>query len=270
MKLLIADDEVLIRKGLLSLPWDSIGITEVCFAENGVDAKIILLENHIDILLSDIRMPGMTGLEVAALVNQYSLDTAVILLTGFSEFEYAREAIKSNVYDYILKPLRPKDILDTVARAKDRLERLRYRNQVVRKHEEKMGIFDTLTQIENCFEECNPQVKEMLDFIGKNFDQDITLNCLAEKYHFSVTYVSKLFKKETGYAFSDILTGIRLMNAVEMLLLDRVKIGVICDKVGFKDQRYFSQVFKKVFGCTPCEYKKSPKRIKLKEILEFM
>ncbi len=270
MKLLIADDEVLIRKGLLSLPWDSIGITEVCFAENGIETKNILLENHIDILLSDIRMPGMTGLEVASLVSQYSLDTAVILLTGFSEFEYAREAIKCNVYDYILKPLRPKDILATVARTRERLERQRYQNQVVRKHEEKMGIFDTLTQIQNCFEDCNPQVKEMLDFIGSNFDQDITLNCLAKRYHFSVTYVSKLFKKETGYAFSDILTGIRLMNAVEMLLMDRVKICIICDKIGFKDQRYFSQVFRKVFGCTPGDYKKNPKRIKLKEILEFM
>lgn len=270
MKLLIADDEVLIRRGLLSLPWESIGIDEVCFAENGIDAKLILLENHIDILLSDIRMPGLTGLEVAGLVNQYSLDTAVILLTGFSEFEYAREAIKCNVYDYILKPLRPKDILETVTKAKERLERKRYQNQVVRQHEEKQGIFDTVTQIQNCFAGCNQQVKEMLDFIGQNFDQDITLNYLADKYHFSSTYVSKLFKKETGFPFSDILTAIRLMNAVEMLLEDKVKIVIICDDIGFKDQRYFSQVFKKVFGCTPLEYKKSPKKIKIREILELI
>ncbi len=270
MKLLIADDEVLIRKGLLSLSWDSIGITRVYSAENGIEAKKVLLDEQIDILLSDIRMPGATGLEVAELINRYSLDMAVILLTGFSEFEYAREALKSNVYDYILKPLRPSDILETVAEAKKRLERRRYQNQVVRRHEEKMGSFDTLTQIQNCFEGCNQQIRGILEYLGENYDQDITLNCLAEKYHFSATYVSRLLKKETGYAFSDILTGIRLLNAVEMLSEPPGKIGRICDKTGFRDPRYFSQVFKKVFSCTPGEYKKHPKRLKLKEILEIM
>ncbi len=270
MKLLIADDEMLIRNGLLSLPWESIGITQVLSAENGIEAKEILANHAVDIMLSDIRMPGANGLEVAAYIRQYSIDTAVILLTGFSEFEYAQEAIRHQVYGYILKPLKPKDILDTVASVKLRLEQKRYQAQVVRAHEETAGSFDTMAQIQNCFGNVNKQVMEMLSHIAREFDQDISLNGLADSYHFSTTYVSRLFKKETGFSFSDILTGIRLMNAMDMLKEDREKIGVICEKVGFRDQRYFSQVFKKVFGCTPGDYKKNPKRIRLKEILEIM
>ncbi len=270
MILLIADDEMMIRKGLLSLPWDSVGITEVLSAENGLEAKEILTKRSVDIMLSDIRMPGATGLQVADYISQYAIDTAVILLTGFSEFEYAQEAIKHHVYDYILKPLKPKDILETVASVKGRLEQKRYQAQIVREHEVKAGCFDTITQIQNCFADVNQQVMEMLTYIGQEFDQDISLNGLAERYHFSTTYVSRLFKKETGFSFSDILTGIRLMNSIDMLKKDRDKIGVICDKVGFRDQRYYSQAFKKVLGCTPGDYKKNPRCIRLKEILDIM
>ena len=95
MKLLVADDEMTIRRGLLSLPWNTIGIDEVFEAENGLAAMEILRSHRVDIMISDVRMPGMTGLELAEYVKEYDLDTAVILLTGFSDFEYAQQAIRS-------------------------------------------------------------------------------------------------------------------------------------------------------------------------------
>lgn len=105
MTLLIADDELLIRSGLLSLDWKSIGITEVYSVSNGTEARELLLSTDVDIVIFDIRMPGMTGLELAAMIKEHSMDTAVVLLTGFSEFEYARQALQSNVYEYLLKPI---------------------------------------------------------------------------------------------------------------------------------------------------------------------
>lgn len=115
MNLLVADDEMAIRRGMLSLPWTSIGIEEVYEAENGLQAKDILRQKRVDIIISDIKMPGLTGLELAEYVKEYDLDTAVILLTGFSDFSYAQKAIRNEVFDYMLKPLRPKDILETVS-----------------------------------------------------------------------------------------------------------------------------------------------------------
>lgn len=76
MRLLIADDEKNIRNGLLSLPWNTIGIQKVYQAENGLEALKILEEKQIDIVISDIKMPGLSGLELAEFVQKNSLDTA--------------------------------------------------------------------------------------------------------------------------------------------------------------------------------------------------
>lgn len=135
MNLLVADDEMAIRRGMLSLPWTSIGIEEVYEAENGLQAKDILRQKRVDIIISDIKMPGLTGLELAEYVKEYDLDTAVILLTGFSDFSYAQKAIRNEVFDYMLKPLRPKDILETVSGVMKRLEQRRYQKNVVRRYE---------------------------------------------------------------------------------------------------------------------------------------
>nr|WP_276008930.1 helix-turn-helix transcriptional regulator [Aequitasia blattaphilus] len=97
---------------------------------------------------------------------------------------------------------------------------------------------------------------DILTTIIKEYPNNITLNSLADKYHFSAIYMSRLIKKETGYSFMDILTGIRLMRAAKMLEDGKEKVQDICEKTGFSNQRYFSQAFKKIFDCTPSEYRK--------------
>lgn len=256
MKLLVADDEGRIRKGLLSLPWETIGIERVYEAENGLEALDILKEKKIDIVISDIRMPGLTGLELAEYVYKHSMDTAVILLTGFSEFEYAQKAIRNGVSDYMLKPLRPRDILETVSKVKESLEKKRYKEKVVEKYEVAVSSPDYQEQIAWCFKGVNPQAMDILKDMAQNFSQGISLNSLAEKYHFSVGYLSRMIKKETGYSFSELLNSIRLAGAVELLNKEHAKISVIGDSVGFSDQKYFSHVFKRVFGVSPGEFRK--------------
>lgn len=256
MNLLIADDELTIRKGLLSLPWNTIGITEVYVAENGLEAKEILGSQTVDIIISDIRMPGMTGLDLAEYIKEHALDIAVILLTGFSEFEYARQAIHNQVFAYMLKPLHPKDILKTVMEVKVRLERQRYTANVVRKYEEAANSPEYEKQISFLFRESNQQVMVILQDMAQNFSEGLTLNYLADKYHFSVAYLSRMLKKETGYYFSDLLNSIRLAAAARCLQNETDKIHLICEKTGFSDQKYFSQIFKKTFGYSPGEFRK--------------
>ena len=98
MNLLVADDEMAIRRGMLSLPWSSIGIENVYEAENGLQAREMLQQKKVDIMISDIKVPGLTGLELAEYVKEYDLDTAVILLTGFSDFSYAQKAFETQGY----------------------------------------------------------------------------------------------------------------------------------------------------------------------------
>lgn len=256
MRLLIADDEKNIRNGLLSLPWNTIGIQKVYQAENGLEALKILEEKQIDIVISDIKMPGLSGLELAEFVQKNSLDTAVVLLTGFSEFEYAQKALRNGVLDYMLKPLRPKDILATVLKVKETLEKRRYKEKVVERYEGAANSRDYQEQISWHFRGVNERAMEILKDVAQNFSQGVSLNSLAEKYHYSVAYLSRMIKKETGFSFSEILNSIRLAQAAELLQKDCGKISMAGEMAGFSDQKYFSQVFKKAFGVSPGEFRK--------------
>ncbi|MCP1110544.1 response regulator transcription factor [Ohessyouella blattaphilus] len=272
MNLLIADDEKAIRQGMMSLPWEDIGINQVFEAENGIQAKAVLHEKVVDIVISDIKMPGMTGLELAEYIKEYDLDTVIILLTGFSDFCYAQEAIRYNVVDYMLKPLRPRDIMNTVARSGERLKQIRYQEKVVRQYEREADSVDLSNQIRHHFRDTNPQTKMILQDMSKNFTQDISLNSMAEKYHFSVAYLSRMIRKETGFSFSEMLVSMRLTEAVQQLEDEKVKIGQVAEKSGFSDYRYFSQVFKKTLGCSPGEYRRSGDKQRiygLKSMLEM-
>ena len=273
MKLLIADDEKTIRDGLASLPWQSIGINKIHEATNGLSAKEILKTTPIDVVISDVKMPGMTGLELAEYVREYNLDMAVILLTGFSDFSFAQSAIKSGVMDYMLKPVSPEGIINTVSTVVERLKQKRYEAKVVRQYERDANSVDLGEQLHHQFRGVSEQPIKILQYMAKNFTNEISQGEIAEKYHFSAAHLSRMMKKETGYAFSEILISMRLFEATLLLKEDKIKVSLIGEKIGFKDSRYFSQVFKKVFICTPNEYRKNAetqKTYNIKEILEIM
>lgn len=270
INLLIVDDEKLIRTGLVSLNWKEIGITEVFNASNGLEARETLENKDIDIVISDIKMPGLSGIELAEYIHKLTKETIIILLTGFSEFQYAKDAIKYKVFDYLLKPIKPNELLNVVQKAMRVLEQQKYKNQVVKKYEESIGAFNTTEQIMHGFYDVGTQMMDILVYIAQNYNKDISLQKLAERYHFTNIYLSRLIKKDTGYSFLDILTGIRLMNTLPMLLEGKYKINEICEKTGFKDQRYFSQLFKKVFGSTPGEFRKNENQVREYKIIEIL
>jgi len=270
MILLIADDESVIRKGLLSLDWPKLGIETVLDAQNGIEAKQYLNDYDVDILVSDIRMPGHSGLELSEYVQKTSANTAIILLTGFGEFQYARQALRNQVFDYLLKPIKPDELMSAVAAAKFKIEQQKYKAQVVKEFEENVGNYSTTEMILYNFRDIDTQALSILTFMAQNYHEDISLNTLGEKYHFSTVYLSRFIKKETGYSFVEILTCIRLMNALDLLKDKRYKIQMVCDKVGFKDQRYFSQVFKKIFGCNPVGYRKQKELRRKYSIVELL
>lgn len=272
MNLLVADDEFLIRNGIVSLDWTGIGITKIFMAFNGLEAKKLIDQEVVDILLSDIKMPGMSGLELAEYIYKNRKPVKVILLTGFGEFEYAKQAIRSHVSDYILKPIVPENLLESVSRAMLELKNEKCTENLLHEFREKQAADTLENRVLSSFKKVDDQITQIVKYMALHFQEDLSLPVLAEIYHFSPVYLSRYIKKETGYSFVDLLMCIRMLHALKLMEEGQLRVQLVCEQSGFRDQRYFSQIFKRMIGCKPIEYKKNKllqKNYTLLELLEM-
>ena len=113
LKMIIADDERIIRETISTLiDWKEYGIELIGLCSNGMEAYDMILDESPDLVITDIRMPGMNGLELIARIAETDLDTQFILLSGYGEFEYAKQAMKYGVRHYLLKPCNEQQIID--------------------------------------------------------------------------------------------------------------------------------------------------------------
>lgn len=125
MKLLIADDEILTRKGLISsIDWKSLGIRQIFQADDGIRALHIAKLHEPDIILSDIRMPRLNGIELVEKLSALLPDSSIIFMSGYSDKEYLKAAIRLNAIDYVEKPLNPDEVRATVAEAIKRRQQI--------------------------------------------------------------------------------------------------------------------------------------------------
>lgn len=126
MKALIADDDVFVRKCLLKmLPWQELGFSQVMEAKDGTSALKSALENAPDLIISDVKMPGMSGLKLAEELRASMVDVYIIILSEYSDFEFVQRALKIDVQDYLLKPItkeRLSEITEKIREMKTRLE----------------------------------------------------------------------------------------------------------------------------------------------------
>lgn len=239
--MVIADDELIIRQGLMSINWDKYGVTVLGAAANGNEALSMIISGHPQILITDIRMPGMDGLKLIEASKEYVPEIQSILLTGYEDFSYAKTAISLGAVDYILKPSDPDEIIEAVKKAK--------------------GKINEILQLKNLETNCKTQkiknrvIRDVLEYIEKHYSEDISLYTAAEYVHMNHIYISRLFKRELGETFLETLTKYRLKKACELLADCEYKIYEISSMVGIFDPGYFSQVFKKYYGLTPSEYR---------------
>lgn len=234
--MVIADDELMIRKGLMSIPWNDYDIQILGVAGDGEQALSLLKSECPEILLTDIRMPGIDGLKLIEAAKAENPEIQTILLTGYEDFNYAREAIRLGAIGYILKPSDPDEIIESVNKAKRNLDRNNPN------HVKASAIR-------------NRAIGTLFDYMEKHYAEEITLYTAAEFVHMNHIYVSRLFKKEIGKTFLDALTTIRMKKACELLADNDNRIYEIAEKVGVQDSGYFSQVFKKYYDMTPSEYR---------------
>lgn len=120
LKLVIADDERVIRQSLYTMiDWEALGISVVGLCQNGVEAYEAILDEYPDLVLTDIKMPGLTGLELIAKAHEAQLDTRFVILSGYADFEFAKEAMRYGVRHYLLKPTNPEQVTKIMSEARD-------------------------------------------------------------------------------------------------------------------------------------------------------
>ncbi len=256
-RVLIVDDEQIIRKGLQGLPWEENGMTVVAALKNGLEAQEWLNGNETDILLTDVKMPVVSGIELAKIALELYPNLKVVLLTGYSEFEYAREALRLGVFNYVLKPSTPKEIMECMKSACEKINSEKLSREEMNKLKSDLDKFSVLVKSDegiNVDEE--DKINKIIQYIYSNYNKEITLTVLSQEFYFTTVYMSSYIKKCTGHTFLEILTSVRMYYAAKYLKETKFKNGEICHRVGINDERYFGQIFKKSYGMTPYEYRK--------------
>ena len=123
VKLFLAEDEIAMREGIKrNIPWESIGVEFCGEASDGELAWPQILEQKPDIVITDIKMPFMDGLQLAGLIRRELPDTRIVILSGYSEFEYAQEALRIGVTEYLLKPITPRQLREVIEKLAASLE----------------------------------------------------------------------------------------------------------------------------------------------------
>lgn len=255
-RILVADDERAERELLSNYLKEDFGVNiDLRVVENGRQAVTMATITESDILLLDIEMPGLSGLEAAKQILDQKKDVKIIFITAFPLFSYAQEALKLGASDYILKPVNRDDLIIAVKRAMDQVDAQKQLSQVA-------------SQIENVEtnsgEQENVLIQKVKSYLDHNYMKlDISLDSMSEMIHLNATYFSALFKKEAGVNFLDYLSDLRI-NAAKEYLRDPLKgASEIASLVGYDSAGYFTRAFKKRTGMTPTEYRKSIKRNKL-------
>lgn len=258
IRVLIVEDEEIIRKGLIgSIDWESKGYVIIGEAINGVDGLEKIIKYRPDLIITDIKMPKMTGLEMIKECYKKGIYFESILLTSYGEFEYAKEGINLEVVDYILKPLDEDLLYLALDKVKYRLQKQK-KIEIVGTQEEESEVivyFDIGVYIEKVKLK-NKYVYKALKKIQENYDKKINIFDISDELEISAGYLSRKFKEELDETFLVILNKYRIEKSIKLLLEEKLKMYEISNKVGFTDYKHFYCVFKKHVGIVPGEFKK--------------
>lgn len=239
MKILIAEDEETIRKGVakyIRLHTDR--FDRIYEVENGEEAVDAIIKYRPDIVLLDVQMPLKSGIEVMQEINKMGLHLIIVILSGHDDFKYAQQAIRYGAKEYLLKPVRAADILNCV---------LSLTEECI--SAEKEDVKDDLGN------QTNRIIKTAQEYIKEHYSENISLADAADKAGVSSGYLSTIFSQSIGLGFVDYLNQIRIERACCYLEQNYLKTYEIAYKVGFRDEKYFSKVFKKLKGISPKEYR---------------
>ena len=241
MKIMIVDDEPKIRRGMKTLLEEQDGFEVIGMYDNAMSSLLDMAEKQPNVLITDIKMPEYSGLDLIEKIREKDKNLYIIILSGYGSFKYAQRAIRSGVYRYLTKPTNPRELISVLREIELKIEGI---NRTVSKSEENESV-----------EVGNLLIRKALDYIELHYAEKIGLKTLSDALYISPNYFSDLFRRHMKVKFSDFLIEYRLKKACILLKKPEYKVSEIAEMVGFRDSTYFSTVFKKTYNLTPLEYK---------------
>lgn len=236
-KVMIADDEKYMLEAMENLiDWEKMDCQLVYKARNGQVLLEELKKNPPDIIITDIKMPLVNGIEVAKYIYENMLPIKVIILSAYADFQYAQEAIKYDVCGYIIKTSVIEMLPGMIQKA---IKKLEIPHQEMEKENEEYYSDDIFGRLQK--------------YIAQHYTDKLSLTQIAADIHANGSYLSRLYKTKTGQNLFDVINKMKLEKAKEYMHQGK-RIYEIAQMVGFDDVSYFSRVFRKHEGCSPREY----------------
>lgn len=239
--LLVMDDEFFMCEALKQIIHTScpdFQVTHVAY--NGQDGLELVMNHSFAAIITDIRMPKMDGLSFLQRLREKGNDTPVIIITGHSEFEYTRKALRLGAIDYILKPLERGEIVSVLSDLSER-----FRKDSGDEKEKRWNASLTGSEL----------IQSIIEYMEEHYQKDLSIAFFSEKTGYNQSYISRLFKLEAGINFLQLLTEVRIRHAKELLYRTELPVFEIGSLVGYPDNNHFGRVFKKEVGLPPGEYR---------------
>lgn len=238
MRILIVDDDNLICENVRSKLFRIAGkgCALICDVAHSVtEAKIAMKEHVPDILITDINMPGISGLMLITHAKRYYPEVRIYVLSGYDDYQLVRQAFVNGATDYLLKPVEIRELQEKVLNEKSA-------RSTEKGGQAKAGDF---------------QMQSALDYVEKNLTRELSMDEVAANIAMSYNYFSKRFKEYTGYSFPEYLNLRRIERSKSYLLDPSLKIADIAYKIGYHSASTFSRTFNKYEGCSPADYRRA-------------
>ena len=243
-RVIIAEDEKLIAKNIAKHIETENPNFKVCgIYSNGEDALNAIKQQPPDAIFTDISMPVMSGLELAGEIHRTMNNVKCVIITGYADFQYAKEALRYGVKDYLLKPVDPEELHKVLKELELSLTR----------------IYDGVRSANNQESPLSPEeiVQLVKEYVQNHYASDLDLNTIAQNLGFSSSYLTKVFNRVEQITPSKYIRNYRMGIAKQLMGDKGMTLQQVAAAVGYNDPFHFSRSFKQTFGMNPTEYRDS-------------
>ncbi len=234
----VEDEKITLEELIVSIPWKDLDLEVIATAEDGIAGEKLIKELNPDIIVTDIRLPGQDGLTMLS----HTPGPFAIILSGHTDFAYAKKAIQLGVINYMEKPIDNDELITTLKKAIERIE-----DGKEDKEDDELFPLPSSCQ--------NHNINMAIEYIREHYAEAVGLSDVAEYTRMSENHLSALFRDESGINFLQYLNSYRLNKAAKLLKNTTLNISEVADSCGFPTPSYFTKIFRKYTEKSPREFR---------------